>query len=377
MSRWPSVKRWFVLTLAVLLAHLALLRAMPTALDLTQPANMPTLMFSTRALSEPDALEPLAPSPVVTAKPKTATRPTAKAEASATQSAAVTPATPDTTLADTDRNAAGTESAPIAAAAAPSASAMPAADSHEMAQVDSPSAVPPSQPPDASPQASHQELPLAFSAQKLSASVRLNYLVKTNKFPFPLSGELLWRKQGAEYSARLRYSALGLTRMQTSQGRITPAGLAPERFADKYRSEVAAHFNYVQGKVIFSANTPDAELLPGAQDRLSVLVQLGALVASAPERYGPGATLSLQTVGPRSAEVWLFTVTQSEMLDLPGGSVQGLKLERNPREPYDQKVEVWLSPQLGYLPARVRITEANGDSIDQQWESTSSADGPD
>ncbi|MCW2313905.1 DUF3108 domain-containing protein [Rhodoferax antarcticus] len=371
MSRWPSVKSWFVLSLAVLLAHLVLLRALPNALDQTQPADMPAVVFSTRTLSEPDAQAPLAPSSVVTATPKTATRPKGEAEASARQSAAIAPATPDTQQPETTANAGGTESAPVAAPTVPAASAP------DLAQADSPSAaVPSSQPPD-EPQASPQALPLAFSADKLSASVRLSYVVKTSKFPFPLSGELLWRNQGADYSARLRYSILGQTRMQTSQGRITPTGLAPERFADKYRSEVAAHFNYVQGKVSFSANTPDAELLPGAQDRLSVLVQLGALVASAPERYLPGTTVSLQTVGPRFVDVWLFTVIQSEVLNLPGGSVDGLRLERNPRQPYDQKVEVWLSPQLGYLPARVRITETNGDSIDQQWESTSSADGSD
>lgn len=371
MSRWPSVRRWFVLSLVVMLAHLALLRVMPTAFDLTQPAAVPAVMFSTRTLSEPDAQVPLAPNPVVTAPPKTATRPKAKAKASARQRAAIAPATPDTPQPDTTDNAGGTESAPVATPTAPTASAP------ELAQADSPSAAVPSSQPLDEPEASPQALPLAFSADKLSASVRLNYVVKTSKFPFPLSGELLWRNQGAEYNARLRYSVLGQTRMQTSQGRITQTGLAPERFADKYRSEVAAHFNYVQSKVTFSANTPDAELLPGAQDRLSVLVQLGALVASAPERYMPGTTVSLQTVGSRAADVWLFTVIQSEMLDLPGGSVEGLRLERNPRQPYDQKVEVWLSPQLGYLPARVRITETNGDSIDQQWESTSSADGSD
>lgn len=374
MSRWPSVLRWFVLSLAVLLAHLALLRAMPTALDLTQPADMPALMFATRALSEPDAVVAFAPSPVIAAKPKAAARPRAKTAASTHQSPAIAPATPDTPQADTTANAVDTESAPIDASIASIASA---ASAPAMAQADLPPAVPLSSPPEASPQAAPKALPLAFSAQKLSASARLSYVVKSNKFPFPLTGELLWRNQGSEYSARLRYSILGQTRMQTSQGRITPTGLAPERFADKYRSEVAAHFDYAQGKVIFSANTADAALLPGAQDRLSVLVQLGALVASEPERYGPGSTLSLQTVGPRAADIWLFTVTQMEMLSLPGGSVQGLKLERNPREPYDQKVEVWLSPQLAYLPARVRITEANGDSIDQQWEATRSADGPD
>ena len=97
------------------------------------------------------------------------------------------------------------------------------------------------------------------------------------------------------------YKRQGQNRSQTSRGQITDVGLAPERFGDKYRSEVAAHFNRAQGKVTFSANTPDAPLLTGAQDRLSVLVQLGALVASEPQRYGPGTTLTIQTIGPRDA----------------------------------------------------------------------------
>ena len=39
-------------------------------------------------------------------------------------------------------------------------------------------------------------------------------------------------------------------------------------------------------------------------------------------------------------------------------------------EEFDQKVEIWLAPQLAYLPARTRITDANGDFVDQQWKST-------
>jgi len=220
----------------------------------------------------------------------------------------------------------------------------------------------------ASPPAGAQSF--AFNRKTLSNSTRLIYQVKASRFPYRLSGELLWRNEGDRYQALLRYSALGLTRAQTSRGRITEQGLAPERFSDKYRSEVAAHFNYKEAKVTFSANTPDAPLLAGAQDRLSVLIQLGALVASNPNQIGHGSTLSIQTVGARAADIWLFSVAGTDALALPGGNVDGIKLERLPRELYDQKVEVWLSPQLGYLPARIRITEANGDSIDQLWQAT-------
>ena len=43
-----------------------------------------------------------------------------------------------------------------------------------------------------------------------------------------------------------------------------------------------------------------------------------------------------------------------------------LKLARQPRRDYDQKVELWYAPALGYLPVRSRITQANGDFVDQQ-----------
>ena len=75
-------------------------------------------------------------------------------------------------------------------------------------------------------------------------------------------------------------------------------------------------------------------------------------------------------MGTRSAEPWVFTVEADEKLQLPGGELDTLKLARNPRKEYDQKVEIWLAPKLAYLPVRIRITQTNGDFVDQQWRST-------
>jgi hypothetical protein len=108
-------------------------------------------------------------------------------------------------------------------------------------------------------------------------------------------------------------------------------------------------------------------LLAGAQDRLSVVLQLAAMVAGDPERFPSASTITLQIIGPRDADIWLFTVEEDETLSLPGGQQATRKLVRNPRREFDQKVELWLAPALGYLPARIRITEANGDYIDQKW----------
>jgi hypothetical protein len=214
---------------------------------------------------------------------------------------------------------------------------------------------------------------VVFTTEGLPVSVKLNYKVDSNKFPYTLQGELLWQHNNNSYRARLSFGALGFTRTQTSRGRIGHEGLMPERFSDKFRSEVAAHFNYERQWVTFSANTPDVKLQTGAQDRLSVLVQLAALMSGAAQPFKPGTTLSVQTIGPRAADLWLFTFGDIEELHLPSGNLQGLKLVRNPDQPYDQKVEIWLAPSLNYLPARIRLTETNGDFIDQQWVSSEAA----
>lgn len=207
-------------------------------------------------------------------------------------------------------------------------------------------------------------------AYKVPGSATIKYKVESNKFPFSASAQLLWQQDGESYETRLELSAFGQTRVQTSRGQVTPEGLAPTRFSDKYRSEVAAHFDREKGKVTFSANTPDVPLLAGAQDRLSILVQLATLIAGDPAHYPQATTIAIQTIGPRDADTWLFTVDKEETLALPGGELATLKLMRNPREEFDQKVELWLAPALGYLPVRIRITEPNGDFVDQKWLAT-------
>jgi len=184
-------------------------------------------------------------------------------------------------------------------------------------------------------------------------------------------GVLEWKHDGSNYDIQLEISTLLLpSRVQQSTGRIGDTGLAPLRFSDKARSEEAAHFEREKGRIVFSTNRPQAPLLAGAQDRLSVLLQLGAMLAAAPQNYPPATTIEVQTAGTRDAELWLFTVREPETLALPGGSVEAVKLVRNPRKEFDQQVELWLAPGMAYAPVRLRLTQANGDWLDLQWSAT-------
>jgi hypothetical protein len=207
----------------------------------------------------------------------------------------------------------------------------------------------------------------------LAGAVRLRYSVsvRARGQTWDGEGEMVWRHDGEGYEASFDVVAPPWpARRQRSTGRITAEGLAPLRFSEKIRTEEAAHFEREVGKVIFSSNKPDAPLLPGAQDRLSVLWQLGAILAGQPGKFPPPSTLVIQTAGTREAERWFFEVQAEESLDLPGGTVEALKLTRHPRKEFDQKVEIWLAPGMDYVPVRLRLTQPNGDSVNYQWSST-------
>lgn len=225
-------------------------------------------------------------------------------------------------------------------------------------------------PPVAAPTPAPVAPAMAFA---IPGSVRLKYSVngQSRGQTWNLFGQLLWRHDGSQYEARLEYSAPLLpSRSQQSTGRITAQGLAPQRFSDKSRSEQATHFQHDSGTLVFSNNAPQQPLQPGMQDRLSVFLQLAAMLAADPVKFPAGTVITLPTAGTRDAQTWLFAVEGDEALDLPGGRVATRKLTRSPRGEYDIRVELWLGTAMDYVPVRIRLTQPNGDFVDQQWTST-------
>ena len=215
--------------------------------------------------------------------------------------------------------------------------------------------------------------PQAQVSLSIPGSVQLNYQMTglSRGLNYHASGVMSWRQDGNRYEASMVVSAFLIgARSLSSVGDITVDGLAPKRFADKSRSELAAHFQSDKGKITFSANTPDAPWQRGAQDRLSVFFQLASLLAGQPEGFPPGTKIPMYTAGQKYVDTWTFSVQGSDDLNLPYGALTAIKLTRDARQEFDQRVEVWFAASLGYWPVRIKITQNNGDYIDQQLSSS-------
>ena len=260
---------------------------------------------------------------------------------------------------------------PVSAQAeAPAESAAPATTTEATQPAIAEPPVPPAAQP-SGPVPAQAEAPAPIPiALDVPASVNLRFNVSGQQGAVPLQGvmgELTWSQDGHAYDARLTLRFLFKTlRTQHSSGAIGPTGIEPTRFSDTRKTEVASHFVRDQGQIVFSSNAPPVSLMSGAQDRLSVMLQLGALLAGDPARYKVDGAIAVQTVGPRDADIWIFKIGDEEKLDLPTGDRIARKLTRNPRVPFDDTVELWLAPSFGYLPVRIRITQPNGDFADMQ-----------
>ena len=176
------------------------------------------------------------------------------------------------------------------------------------------------------------------------------------------SGDLSWRPDGERYELRLEGRVAGLSVLtQVSSGGFDAAGVAPLRFTDQRlrRGTKAANFQRTAGKITFSGSSAEFPLRDGAQDRLSWMVQLGAIVAAEPKLRGVGAKVVVYVVGANGeASVWAFDCTAIESVTTGAGPVDALKFVREPREPYDTQVQVWIDPAQHHLP--VRATQKSG-----------------
>jgi hypothetical protein len=370
-DRKSPLRKLIVLTAVVVAVHALVLGGMPTGvsvLAVSVPDSQPlSLSVVPSAIAPEQTPVKTLPSPAP---------PPAKANKAAALDAPPKVAAKNTTateaLTSRVQETLAKEPTAIAPVVVPEAPAAPAVPKVEIAQAKAVVSEP--RPPATPPAPPIAEVPhiqkLAYAPPAL-----LIYEGKGEKdgfIKYAASGELLWAPDGAHYNAHLEISAWGVRwRTWSSKGDLSDGGLQPLRFGDKPRgAELATHFQREKGIISFSANNPDVPLQTGAQDKLSAILQLSAIVAGEPARYASGATIAFQAADAHRAELWNFKVGGTEPLDLPGGAVTALKLSKEPTVEFDQRIEIWLAPDMYYMPVRIRITEANGDYADLLWRKT-------
>jgi len=151
----------------------------------------------------------------------------------------------------------------------------------------------------------------------------------------------------------------------TSSGRVLPSvGIAPQRYTEATQNQApsVAEFLWDQNILRFTKTSRTTALIEGTQDRLSFQAQLALLAQAFTHRFVPGAIVAMPVASPRQIQIYDFHVTGWQAIQAQDGTIYDtLKLDRpmNPEHP-DVRVEIWLAPNLNWLPVRVRITFASG-----------------
>lgn len=185
-----------------------------------------------------------------------------------------------------------------------------------------------------------------------------------------IDSEIEWTKQGDTYRLvnHAQHMLLGNLRFD-SKGRITPTGLAPDTYLETRRKrEKLVAIDHAAKQVKFSGGQLSAAP-DGLQDRTSVLLQLTSLARGDAGAFAAGKTFMVPVAGSSQVQEWTFNVVGEESLVTPMGKLRTVHVKRQPRAgrdgPDEQQVDVWLAPERNWLPARVRLREANGDEFDQ------------
>ncbi|MEO6410663.1 MAG: DUF3108 domain-containing protein [Burkholderiaceae bacterium] len=211
------------------------------------------------------------------------------------------------------------------------------------------------------PSLSVVEQPAPLHRTVVPPSAQLRYRVERGERVG--NAELSWQVLDGVYEARLEIVYEGSQRLalrrisQVSQGRIDAAGVAPQRHTERRprAGMQAVNFERDSGEVSFSGPSWRIALAAGAQDGLSWMLQLAAVAQAEPDRATAGGEIVLAVVGIRGeSRPWRFRFEAIESLPRVAGAVVLAKWVREPSEPYDARIEVWLDPTRHHLPVRLR-----------------------
>ena len=217
-------------------------------------------------------------------------------------------------------------------------------------------------------------------------STRLSYEL-TGYYRGPVTGQaqVEWIRQGRRYQVHLDVSvgpafAPLISRRMSSEGLLTPQGIAPQRYDEDTRVLFAERRRVsvlFQGDSLQLANGLIVEALPGGQDAASQFVQLTWLFLTGREQMRVGHSVELPLVLPRRQYRWRYDILGEQELQTPMGPLPTWHLKPT-REAGggDLSAEVWLAPGLQYLPVRLLIRQDAQNYVDLMLKSAPLQEAP-
>ena len=214
------------------------------------------------------------------------------------------------------------------------------------------------------------------------ASTQLSYQLSGNyRGEVSGSAQVQWLRQGRHYQVHLDVLigpsvAPLIARRMSSDGLLTPAGIAPRRYDEdtkvmfRERRRVSVQFAEREGQTLQLADGRQLPQPAGVQDASSQFVHLTWLFLTGRERMAPGHVVELPLALPRKLYRWRYEVLGEEALATPMGPLTAWHLrpqflsDSGAASGGELRAEVWLAPSLQYLPVRLRIVQDERTYID-------------
>lgn len=185
------------------------------------------------------------------------------------------------------------------------------------------------------------------------------------------TGEIDWINEGNSYRlyVNIPYAFVGPFVFE-SRGSIDAYGIAPSIYWTQRGTKNPRYSRFDrsengEGQMFFSEKpeyTP--KILPGTQDRFSLLFQFASLLNGDNKIDEAGSIRAIPVVDYNTLEMWQFkSYGESLSEDVPslGKSInRHYALMQRESDPYKRQVDIWFSKDLDWLPGRIRSLESNG-----------------
>lgn len=185
------------------------------------------------------------------------------------------------------------------------------------------------------------------------------------------TGEIDWIVDGNNYRLYINipYAFVGPFVFE-SRGTVDAFGISPTIYWSQRGTKAPRYSRFDRdgkgGGQMFFSEKPEftPEILPGTQDRFSLMFQFASLLNGDSKIDEAGTIKAIPVVDYNTLEMWQFKSygeTVSEAVPSLGNSVnRHYALMQRENDPYKRQIDIWLAKDLEWLPGRIRSQDQNG-----------------